>query len=107
MQSLLELNAEYANLNSNNQRILSEYKVKLGEKKEEASSKTIEFSKFKLQTTLLAENSKSGKSIPVKFIDALEANEVRKDSEVVVVRLENIKLRNKLRREEQLLKRKV
>ncbi|KAJ3226242.1 Coiled-coil domain-containing protein 96 [Clydaea vesicula] len=106
MSALLELGKEYEGNNSTNQANVNEYKLKLQERIDEAVSKSSEFTKFKRQTAIQAENSRTGKPIPVKLIDQLEGTEQRKEAEVVAVRLENIKLRNKLRRDEQLLRQK-
>jgi hypothetical protein len=106
MNILLELSTEYENLNVNNQRIVNDYKVKLQEKKDDATEKADEFTKYKRLITTQAENTKSGKPLPPKTVATLEATEVRKEAEVIAVRLENIKLRNKLKREELMLKRK-
>jgi hypothetical protein len=55
---------------------------------------------------LAAENSRTGKPIPTKIVDQMESLEIKKDQDVTAVRLENIKLRNKLKRHEQTLKQK-
>lgn len=46
-------------------------------------------------------------ALPVKVVDQLESMEQKKETDVILVRLENMKLRNKLRRHEQLLRQKV
>ena len=107
MQALSTLHTEYENLSSSNQKIADEYKIKLEERISEAIPKASEFSKYKRSIALGAENSRTGKEIPVKVIDQLESTELRKEADVVSVRLDNIKLRNKLRRHEQLLRQKV
>ncbi|KAI9208579.1 uncharacterized protein BJ171DRAFT_210604 [Polychytrium aggregatum] len=106
MASLVELRKEYENINTSNSRIVNDYKIKLEERLGEAEARANEFAGFKRSTALSSENSRTGKSIPIKVLDQLEATEQRKESEVVAVRLENIKLRNKLRRHEQLLRQK-
>ncbi|KAI8917440.1 hypothetical protein BC831DRAFT_554130, partial [Entophlyctis helioformis] len=85
MSSLNELRAEYNSINVTNQKVVSEYKSKLEERVEEVTAKADEFWKYKR---------------------TLESTERKKENEVVAVRLENIKLRNKLRRHEQLLRQK-
>ncbi|KAJ3272783.1 Coiled-coil domain-containing protein 96 [Blyttiomyces sp. JEL0837] len=106
MSALSSLRSEYETLNSTNQKVVNEYKLRLEERATEAREKATEFAKFKKTTAQTAENSRTGKPIPAKVIETLEGNEMRKDAEVVAVRLENIKLRNKLRRHEQLLRQK-
>nr|KAJ3414137.1 Coiled-coil domain-containing protein 96 [Polyrhizophydium stewartii] len=106
MSSLNELRAEYNTLNVTNQKIVSEYKSKLEERLEEVTAKADEFCKYKRTVALGAENSRTGKPLPVKVVEQLESTERKKENEVVAVRLENIKLRNKLRRHEQLLRQK-
>ncbi|KAJ3193932.1 Coiled-coil domain-containing protein 96 [Irineochytrium annulatum] len=106
MAALQDLRAEFESLNSTNQKIVNEYKVRLEERILEAESKAAEFVKYKRGVALGAENSRTGKPLPVKIVDQLEATELRKEADVVAVRLDNIKLRNKLRRHEQLLRQK-
>jgi hypothetical protein len=107
MSALTSLRSEYETLNSTNQKVVNECKVKLEERITEANAKTTEFTKFKKGVAVAAENSRTGKPLPLKVIEQLESTEARKEAEVVAVRLENIKLRNKLRRHEQLLRQKV
>jgi hypothetical protein len=106
MQSLSELRAEAQVINVTNKKIIEEYQEKLQEKTKEVTEKSEEFWKHKRTIALQAENSRTGKTLPEKFVEQLEANERKKEQEVITVRLENIKLRNKLRRHEQLLRQK-
>ncbi|KAI9341691.1 hypothetical protein BDR26DRAFT_836786 [Obelidium mucronatum] len=106
MTALASLRAEYESLNSSNQKVVNEYKVKLEEHTAEAFEKSEEFIKFKRSIALSAENSRTGKPIPPKVFAQLEATDQRKEMEVVAVRLDHIKLRNKLKRHEQLLRQK-
>ncbi|KAI8853550.1 hypothetical protein BC829DRAFT_439951 [Chytridium lagenaria] len=106
MSALSDLRSEFETLNSTNQKIVNEYKLRLEERILEAESKATEFVKYKRNIALGAENSRTGKPLPTKVVDQLEATELRKEADVVAVRLENIKLRNKLRRHEQLLRQK-
>lgn len=107
MASLNELRAEFNLINSTNKKIVSESKANLEERLVEVSAKAEEFSKYKRQIALAAENSRTGKPLPVKIVNQLESTEQKKENDVILVRLENIKLRNKLRRHEQLLRQKV
>lgn len=107
MSALQTLRTEYESINSSNQKIVNEYKLRLEERISEAHEKSTEFTKFKRSTALSAENSRTGKPIPAKLVETLEGTEQRKEMEVVSVRLDHIKLRNKLKRHEQLLRQKV
>ncbi|KAI8839145.1 hypothetical protein BJ741DRAFT_547309 [Chytriomyces cf. hyalinus JEL632] len=106
MTALLTLRTEYESLNNTNAKIVNEYKAKLEEHSAEAHDKSDEFVKFKRTIALSAENSRTGKCIPPKTVAQLEATDQRKEMEVVSVRLDHIKLRNKLKRHEQLLRQK-
>ncbi|KAH6561550.1 hypothetical protein BASA62_009746 [Batrachochytrium salamandrivorans] len=106
MASLNELQAEYNLINSTNQNFVGDYKTKLEERLQEVTLKSNEFWNYKRVVSLSAENSRTGKTLPVYTIDQLESTERKKENEVVTVRLDNIKLRNKLRRHEQLLRQK-
>ncbi|KAJ3218967.1 Coiled-coil domain-containing protein 96 [Dinochytrium kinnereticum] len=106
MSALQDLRSEFESLNSTNQKVVNEYKLRLEERILEAESKATEFVKYKRNIALGAENSRTGKPLPTKVVDQLEATELKKEADVVAVRLENIKLRNKLRRHEQLLRQK-
>lgn len=107
MNSLTELKDEAEVAKVTNKKIISEYHVKLEEKLAEVNEKAEDFWKYKRTVALTAENSRTGKTLPEKVVEQLEATERKKENEVVAVRLENIKLRNKLRRQEQLLRQKV
>ncbi|KAJ8330091.1 hypothetical protein O5D80_001667 [Batrachochytrium dendrobatidis] len=106
MSSLNELRTEYNSINIANQKFIGEYKGKLEERLDEVTTKADEFWKYKRSIALDAENSRTGKPLPTKIVDQLESTERKKENEVVAVRLDNIKLRNKLRRHEQLLRQK-
>jgi hypothetical protein len=106
MNSLNELRVEFQVCNVNNKKITEEYQGKLNEKMVEVNEKSEHFWKYKRSIALQAENSRTGKTLPLKVIEQLESTERKKENEVITVRLENIKLRNKLRRHEQLLRQK-
>ncbi|KAJ3080006.1 Coiled-coil domain-containing protein 96 [Quaeritorhiza haematococci] len=106
MAALDDLHAQNALNNTTNAKVVQDYKLKLQERVEEATLKAAEFAKYKRTIALSAENSRTGKPLPVKTVDQLEGTEQRKEAEVAAVRLENIKLRNKLKRHEQLLRQK-
>ena len=106
MSALTTLRSEYDSLNSTNQKIVDDCKQRLGERLAEADQRANEFSKYKRSVAQSAENSRTGKPIALKSIETLEVTETKKEAEVVAVRLEHIKLRNKLRRHEMLLRQK-
>jgi len=64
------------------------------------------FRLYKREVALGAVNSRTGKSLTLKDIEFLEAREAQKTAEVVAVRLENIKLKNRLKKREAQLKAK-
>ncbi|KAJ3370670.1 Coiled-coil domain-containing protein 96 [Allomyces arbusculus] len=106
MAQLRQLRGEYDDMERTNSQTEHEYKIKLEEKKREIADKSDEFRKYKRQIAQSAENSRTGKPIPVKVIDQLEALEIKREQDVAAVRLENIKLRNKLKRHEHTLRQK-
>ena len=107
MNGLAELHDEAEAVKVTNKKITSDYQQKLEERLAEVNDKAESFWKYKKSVALAAENSRTGKSLPEKVVEQLETMERKKENEVVAVRLENIKLRNKLRRQEQLLRQKV
>jgi hypothetical protein len=107
MNSLAEFHEEANQVKVTNEKIIADYQQKLQEKLAEVNEKNEEFWKYKKAVAAAAENSRTGKPLTDKVIQQLEATERKKENEVVAVRLENIKLRNKLKRQEQLLRQKV
>lgn len=107
MNQLTELHDEAESIKVTNKKIASDYQQKLNEKLSEVNEKAEGFWEYKRTVALNAENSRTGKSLPDKVVEQLEATERKKENEVVNVRLENIKLRNKLKRQEALLRQKV
>jgi hypothetical protein len=107
MNSLTEQREEAESIKVSNRKVATEYQQKLEEKLAEVNEKAEDFWKYKRSVALSAENSRTGKTLPEKIVEQLEVTERKKENEVVAVRLENIKLRNKLRRQEQLLRQKV
>ena len=102
----MELRTEYNSIQHANQTVDDEYKAKVAEKKVEAQLKAKEYFKFKRQIGLQSENSRTGKPIPRSVLDQLDALESRKDGELIEVRLENMRLKSRLKRQEQILKQK-
>ncbi|ORZ27571.1 hypothetical protein BCR44DRAFT_1204777, partial [Catenaria anguillulae PL171] len=98
MTSLKQLRSEYDTMERMQQQVDQEFKAKLQDRKQEFSERSEEFRKYRRQVAVSSENSRTGKSIPLKVVEQLEAQDSRKEAEVAAVRLENIKLRNKLKR---------
>jgi chromosome segregation ATPase len=75
--------------------------------KEEQAQKILEsFREFKRGIAKGAENSRTGKPIPLRIIGQFESTETKKDQDVEKVRLKNINLRTQLRKIEQQLRAK-
>jgi hypothetical protein len=106
MGSLDSLKEESELVDTSNRKVIEEYKQKLQEKLADIQEKSEEFWKHKRSIALESENSRTGKTLPENLVNTLENTERKKEQEVIAVRLENIKLRNKLKRHEQLLKQK-
>ncbi|XP_065065961.1 coiled-coil domain-containing protein 96-like [Rhopilema esculentum] len=83
-----------------------EIKQRCVEKQDKVEQASEEFVKFKYEIAKSSINSRSGKAIPQKDLEIFQAVELKKEQEVRQVRLENIKLKNKLRKKEQQLKAK-
>jgi len=82
---------------------MKERKAEKQAKVEEEWQKSIEFKK---SVAAAAINSRSGRPILPKDIETYEINERKKEAEVSQVRLENIKLKNRLLKQEMQLKQK-
>lgn len=106
MTQVQELRKEQDELNLSNEKMLADIKAKLEEKLLEVSSKTEEFIKYRKEIAKNSENSRTGKVLSSKIVDQLESLEDKKQKEVISFRLENIKLRNKIKRYEQALRQK-
>ena len=65
------------------------------------------FAEYKKQHVMTAVHSRSGKRLTAQEVDSYHISEDRKETEVTQVRLENIKLQNKIAKQESLLKQKV
>ncbi|KAI9102054.1 hypothetical protein DFS34DRAFT_566097, partial [Phlyctochytrium arcticum] len=106
LTSLLQLQSTLATLHSTHAKFSQDYSQKLSLKRLDTVQKTTELSNYMTHIAELAENSRTGRKVPLKVVQALTSVQDRKDGEVVAVRLENIKLRNRLRRSESLLRQK-
>ncbi|XP_066292711.1 cilia- and flagella-associated protein 184-like isoform X2 [Branchiostoma lanceolatum] len=80
------------------------------ERREDKERKAVEewerYQAFKREVALTAVNSRSGKPVAPKDIEQIQLNETKKEQEVAAVRLENIKLKNQLKKREMQLKQK-
>lgn len=85
---------------------IQELKSRCEERKDKVDDERRKFMDFKKQVALNALNSRSGRPIAPKDIETYLSAENRKEAEVVNVRLENIKLKNKLKKKEHQLKSK-
>ncbi|XP_070182510.1 cilia- and flagella-associated protein 184-like [Littorina saxatilis] len=85
---------------------IEELKGRCEEKRERVDEERCRFVEFKKQVALNSVNSRSGKPTAPKDIEQYLLTENKKEAEVVNVRLENIKLKNKLKKKEQQLKSK-
>ncbi|GFS12394.1 coiled-coil domain-containing protein 96-like [Elysia marginata] len=106
MAQLEELRRQDAMEKQSYRAFIEDAKNRCQEKKERVDAERKKFMEFKKQVALNALNSRSGKPIPPKDIEQYMVNEVKKEHDVVNVRLENIKLKNKLKKKEQQLKSK-
>jgi len=88
------------------QREIEDLKSACQKAEREVEEELESFRLYKREVALGAVNSRTGKSLTLKDIEFLEARETQKTSEVVAVRLENIKLKNRLKKREQQLKAK-
>jgi len=88
------------------QREIEDLKAACHKAEKEVDEELETFRLYKREVALGAVNSRTGKSLTLKDIEFLEAREAQKTTEVVAVRLENIKLKNRLKKREQQLKAK-
>ncbi len=75
-------------------------------KQTELERMTSEFVEMRRQVCMKAINSRTGKALQRDEIEMYMQNEQKKDQEVKAVRLENIKLKNRLQKREKQLKQK-
>merc|ERR1712203_992141 len=106
MAQLDELHHQDLSERENYQHQIEELKSRCEDKRERVDEERRRFVEFKKQVALNSINSRSGKPIPPKDIEQYLITENKKEAEVVNVRLENIKLKNKLKKKEQQLKSK-
>ncbi|XP_002733290.1 cilia- and flagella-associated protein 184-like [Saccoglossus kowalevskii] len=106
MANLEELRDKDSHQRMDYQQQIDELKDKRQQKQELVTEENKDFQEFKKQVAVASVNSRSGKPIPQKDIEQFLGLEMKKELEVVQVRLENIKLKNRLKKREQQLKAK-
>jgi len=106
MYEYKELKNEYDDINKKKQEIVNSHKEKLQEKREESEKLNKEFYKQKQHIAQNAKSTRSGNEFSLKVFEQLEGMERKKDEIVTKARLENIRLYNKLHRQESLLRQK-
>jgi hypothetical protein len=87
-------------------RVAMDLQRRLDDKEEQAQKILESFREFKRDIAKGAENSRTGKPIPMRIIGQFESTETKKDQDVEKVRLKNINLRTQLRKIEQQLRAK-
>ena len=87
-------------------RVAMDLQRRLDDKEEQAQKILESFREFKRGIAKGAENSRTGKPIPLRIIGQFESTETKKDQDVEKVRLKNINLRTQLRKIEQQLRAK-
>lgn len=100
------MRVEYARIELTNRNTLDETKLRLQEKKGDINERTDVLCKLIRKYAEESMLSRTGKPLSEGSIVSLETTKFKKNAEVILVRLEHIKLRNKLRRHEALLRQK-
>ena len=94
-------------INNTNTNAIFSLKNQLEKRKEDADCVAMDLANLRRSTIVNSENSRTGKGVSGKVVDQIEGQDSRKEAEIIAARLEHIKLRNKIKRQEQLLKQKV
>lgn len=106
LASMKAVKKTFEDVQAENQKEIEAAKVLYQEKKREFEEREKELQSFMHECAVNAENSRTGNNISAKVVAQIEAADAKKNQEVFTVRLENIKLRNKVKRFEQELKQK-
>ncbi|KAM7426029.1 Coiled-coil domain-containing protein 96 [Porites harrisoni] len=106
MSNLEELQNEEGREKESYEEQIEDLKAKCKEKQEIVNRSSDNFMLFKMDVAKQAINSRSGKAIPPKDLEQYQMMELKKEQEVMQVRLENIKLKNRLKKREMQLKAK-
>ncbi|XP_036407700.1 coiled-coil domain-containing protein 96 [Megalops cyprinoides] len=103
MANMEDMRREHARKAEVQQAQIEELRYQMQEKLDQVDSEWTAFMGLKRDVLVKALSQRRGKMAAVMEVDQLQASEQRKQNELVQVRLENIKLRNKTRRLEALL----
>ncbi|XP_043918747.1 coiled-coil domain-containing protein 96 [Protopterus annectens] len=106
MSSLEEQKSQYKQDSDDFQQQIEEQRARCQEKLEQVNSEWQTLLAYKKQVAVAALSRKLGKQSAMKEVEELLAKEQRKENEVIRVRLENIKLKNKIKISESSLKAK-
>ncbi|XP_057311878.1 coiled-coil domain-containing protein 96-like [Hydractinia symbiolongicarpus] len=106
ISNLEELQAAEAQQASSIEIQLEELKSRCQEKQEKVEETSDALMNFKYEIAKTAINSRSGKPLTSKDVEQYQALEAKKELEVIAVRLEYIKLKNRLKKREIQLKAK-
>ncbi|XP_028395496.1 coiled-coil domain-containing protein 96-like [Dendronephthya gigantea] len=106
LANLDELQTDLSSEQESYKEQIEELKERCSEKQSKVQEVRDEFRKHKSDIAKQALNSRSGRQIPIKDIEQYQQLEQKKDHEVMLVRLENIKLKNRLKKREMQLKAK-
>ncbi|EPZ36886.1 DUF4201 domain-containing protein [Rozella allomycis CSF55] len=105
LQTLAELRIKFDQIASSNNKVVVDLKQELETKRAETEGYEKDFLRARKNALCSSENGRTGKKLPPKeVIEALELADSKKTQEVVAIRLEYIKLKNKIKRQEQILK---
>ncbi|KAG9345539.1 hypothetical protein JZ751_008683 [Albula glossodonta] len=103
MASMEELKKELRQSSVLHERQIEEAQVQMQEKVDQADKEWRAFIGMKRDVAVAALSQRIGRQAAAAEVEQLQANEQRKESELIQVRLENIKLRNMVQRMEALL----
>jgi len=106
MSNLEELQSVESRQAANLETQLEELKERCQEKQNNVEDISTSFIKFKYDTAKDSISTRTGKPLPAKDLEQYQLAEQKKENEVIAVRLENIKLKNRLKKREQQLKAK-
>mmetsp|Transcript_148178 Transcript_148178/g.258995 ORF Transcript_148178/g.258995 Transcript_148178/m.258995 type:complete len:371 (-) Transcript_148178:861-1973(-) len=106
LKRLREERADVEAVKKSNEESIEEYRAKLQAHLYKANEFESKFKEFKKEKSLKAEFIRTGKTIPADKIDRYEKEEEKKNEEVRNVRINYIKMRNKMKKLGHLLKEK-
>lgn len=106
VSTLDELRRQFNDMQDEYRNEIESLKVQCSEKQTEVDEERSKFTQYKKGVGLKSISSRTGRPLAPAELEELLENEYRKETDVVAVRLENIKLQNQLRKEEMILKSK-